>query len=263
MNDLPTFETVLYGAHDGVATIFLNRPERLNAVIEQLYDDVLAALDTARSDPDVRTIVLTGQGRAFCVGADLKAHGEGARTPEQQRDYLTKANDVCRRLRTVPKPVIAAVNGYALGAGAEMAVSADFILVKQSAEIGFPEVSIGTFLGGGVTHVLPKLVGMARAKELVFTGRRINGEAAAAMGLATTFFPDDAFADGVAAFAAEIASKAPVSMALAKEHFTAGRAYEDALESELDGILACMGTDDWAEGVAAFAEKRAPRFKGR
>ena len=263
MNDLTSFETVLYDAEHGVATISLNRPDRLNAVIEQLYDDVLAAIEVAFADTSVRTIVLTGVGRAFCVGADLKAHGEGTRTPEQKRAYLTKANDVCKRLRTVPKPVIAAVNGYALGAGAEMAISADFVLMKHSAQIGFPEISIGTFLGGGVTHVLPQLVGMTRARELVFTGERIDGEQAATMGLATRSFSDDTFEEGVQTFAALIASKAPASMAFAKEHFGEQRTYDDALDSELDAILACMKTDDWAEGVAAFAEKRPPVFKGQ
>ena len=263
MNNANTFETVLYDVTGNVATISLNRPDRLNAVIEQLYDDVLSALDVALYDNDVRAIVLTGAGRAFCVGADLKAHGEGTRTPEQKRAYLTKANDVCKRLRTIPKPIIAAVNGYALGAGAEMAISADFVLMKQSAQIGFPEVSIGTFLGGGVTHVLPQLVGMTRARELIFTGERIDGEQSAAMGLATRSFPDETFEDGVRAFAELIASKAPVSMAFAKDHFAELRSYDHALNSELDAILSCMKTDDWAEGIAAFAEKRPPVFKGQ
>ncbi|MEG3620020.1 enoyl-CoA hydratase-related protein [Magnetovibrio sp. PR-2] len=167
------------------------------------------------------------------------------------------------RLRTLPKPIVAAVNGYALGAGAEMAISADFVLMKHSAQIGFPEVSIGTFLGGGVTHVLPQLVGMARARELVYTGERINGEQAASMGLATRSFSDETYDEGVKAFAKLIASKAPVSMAFAKDHFAELRTYDEAFNSELDAILACMKTDDWAEGVAAFAEKRPPVFKGQ
>lgn len=262
MSDLPTFETVIFRVQDGIAEVRLNRPERLNAVIEQLYDDVLAALDAAEAGSDVRVILLSGEGRAFCVGADLKAHGEGGRGDDQKRAYLVKANDVCRRLRMIPKPVIAAVNGYALGAGAEMAVSSDFVIMKQSARIGFPEVSIGTFLGGGVSHILPRLVGLNRARELVFGGARIDGKAAAAMGLATRVLPDDEFEDGVREFATDIAAKAPLSMALAKEHFASGRDYEGALASELDGILKCMGTDDWAEGVKAFAEKRKPVFKG-
>lgn len=258
-----SYETVLCSSGDGVAEIRLNRPERLNAVIEQLYDEVLAALDAAESDPEVRVVVLTGAGRAFCVGADLKAHAAAHRSDIQKRQYLIKANAVCRRIRALAKPVIAAVNGYALGAGAEMAVAADFMLIKEQARIGFPEVGIGTFLGGGVTHVLPRLVGLAKARELIFTGVRVDGREAAAMGLATRALPDDQFEAGVRAFAAEIAAKAPLSMALAKQHLNAGtRDYDTALVTELEGILACMMTRDWQEGIDAFAEKRAPRFRG-
>jgi enoyl-CoA hydratase len=264
MSSKTGFETVIYDKADGIATIRLNRPDRLNAVVEQLYDDVLAALDDAEADSEVRVVVLTGEGRAFCVGADLKAHGAGQRSDFQKRQYLIKANDVCKRIRTLSRPVIAAVNGYALGAGAEMAVSSDFVLMKETAQIGFPEISIGTFLGGGVTHVLPQLVGLTKARELVFTGDRVDGREAAAIGLATRALPDEGFMDAVYAFARRIAGKAPLSMALAKEHLNAAveRGYEAALVTELEGIRACMTTRDWKEGIDAFAEKRPPVFKG-
>ncbi len=264
MTGTPAFETVVYAKANAVAEIRLNRPERLNAVIEQLYDDVLAALDDAEADAGIRVVVLTGEGRAFCVGADLKEHGRGERTDLEKRRYLVKANDVCRRLRSVPKPVIAAVNGYALGAGAELAVSSDFILIKETAQIGFPEISIGTFVGGGVTHLLPRLVGLAKARELIFTGKRINGVEAAAIGLATMVVADARFTESVLAFAQALAGKAPLSMALAKEHLNnaSGRDYETALITELEGIRACMTTRDWKEGVEAFAARRPPMFTG-
>ncbi len=262
MPDLYTSETVTGRHQDGVAEIRLNRPERLNAVIEPLYDDLLVALDHANAEPAVRVVVLTGEGRAFCVGADLKEHARATRTDFDKRSYLIKANAVCQRMRALPKPLIAAVNGFALGAGAEMALCADFLLMKDSAEIGFPEVAIGTFVGGGVTHVLPRLVGLAKARELIFLGERVTGAAAVAMGLATKTFPDADFASGVDAFARRLAKLAPVSMALAKTHFTADRDYEASLVTELEGIRACMATHDWHEGVAAFAEKRPPRFRG-
>ncbi len=259
-----TFETILYSTKNGVSEIRLNRPDRMNAVIEQLYDDVLAALDEAELDPKVRVIVLTGEGRAFCAGADLKEHATGERTALQKRQYLIKANDVCERLRKLSKPVIAAVNGYAVGAGAEMAVSSDFIIMKASAKIWFPEISIGTFVGGGISNVLPQLVGITRARELIMTGRRIAGPEAVEMNLAIGSFPDDEFDAGVAEFAQEIAAKAPLSLKLAKKHLnTAGNTpYEAALIMELEGILACMTTRDWQEGIDAFAEKRSPDFTG-
>ncbi len=193
---------------------------------------------------------------------DLRKGVLGERSEFEKRGYLIKANKVCQRLRNISKPVIAAVNGYALGAGAEMAVSSDFIIMKQSAQIGFPEVSIGTFLGGGVTHILPRLIGLAKARELVFTGERIDGGTAAAIGLATRALPDEGFEAGVAEFASTIASKAPLSMTLAKAHLNAVNNYEITLVSELEGIRACMTTHDWAEGISAFTEKRRPVFTG-
>lgn len=258
------FETILFGIRDRIATIRLNRPHRLNAVIEQLYRDVIAGIALAESDAEVRAIVITGEGRAFCVGADLKEHGRGERSPLQQRDYLVLGNDVCRRIYTSPKTVIAAVNGYALGAGAEIAVSSDFILMKESAELGFPEVSIGTFVGGGVTHILPRLIGLTKARELVVSGRRISGREVVAIGLATRSFADDAFEAGVEEFAGSIAAKAPFSLSFAKEHLNDGsRGYQATLTTELEALRACMTTQDWKEGVAAFAERRKPIFKGR
>ena len=258
------FECVLYHAKKGIAEIRLNRPDRLNAVTEQLYDDVLGALDVAEHDSAIRVIVLTGEGRAFCAGADLKEHAAGERSDFQKRLYLIKANDVCERLRKVSKPVIAAVNGYAVGAGAEMAVSSDFIVMKESAKMWFPEISIGTFVGGGISHVLPQLVGITKARELIMTGRHIAGPEAVAMNLAVRSISDDQFEQGVEEFAAEIAAKAPLSLRLAKQSLNTACStpYEAALAIELEGIRACMVTKDWQEGIDAFTEKRAPVFKG-
>ena len=248
----------------GLAEIRFNRPHRLNAVVEALFRDTLDALDIAERDRDVRVVIVTGEGRAFCVGADLKEHAKGERTTAQKRDYLQLAQDVCARIRGLRKPVIAAVNGYALGAGAEMALNADFVLMAQSAQIGFPEASIGTFIGGGLTRALPQLVGLVKARELVFLGDRIDGREAQAIGLATAAFPDATFRDDVYAFAQRLAAQAPLSIALAKEQFNHGseRTYEAALVAELEGVLACMKTGDWQEGIDAFAAKRKPAFRG-
>ena len=258
------FETLLWTRHGPLAEIRLNRPRRLNAVVEQLYREVLEAFDAAEADDDVRVVVLTGEGRSFCVGADLKEHGKAERTPREQRDYLVLGNDVCRRIQQFPKPVVAAVNGFAAGAGAEMAISSDFILMKASALLWLPEVSIGTFVGGGVSGILPRLVGLAKARELIMTGRRIDGNEAHAIGLATRVFADDEFDAGVEEFARSVASKAPISMRFAKEHLNdPGRSMDARLITELEALRACMVTEDWQEGVDAFAEKRDPVFRGR
>ena len=258
------FETIVYEKASGIAEIRFNRPGRLNAVVEALYDELFAALGDAEEDPSIRVVILTGEGRAFCVGADMKEHGKGARTPFQRREYLRREQKVCMRIYSLGKPVVAAVNGYALGAGAEMAVASDFILMAESARIGFPEISIGAFLGGGVSHLLPQLIGLAKARELIFLGERIDAPEAAAMGLANRVFPDASFRDDARAFAQRLAEKAPLSMALAKDHLNKGisRGMDAALATELEGMMFCSTTKDWQEGVDAFAEKRPPVFTG-
>lgn len=202
------YETILYDLSGGIAEIRLNRPQRLNAVTQQLYDELNDALTRAEADRDARVVLISGEGRAFCVGADLKAHKVG-RTAFDRRQYLKGEQDVCHRLLHMKTPVIAAVNGYALGAGAEIAIASDFMLMAESAQIGLPEISIGNFLGGGVTWLLPRLVGLAKARELVFLGERIKGEEAVRIGLANRVFPDEGFLDAARAFALKVASKAP------------------------------------------------------
>lgn len=256
--------TILYQSNGGIAEIRLNRPQRLNAVTQQLYDDLNAALGRAEADSEVRVVLLTGEGRAFCVGADLKEHKAG-RTAFDRRQYLHGEQIVCKRLMQLSKPVVAAVNGFALGAGAELAIASDFVLMAASAQIGLPEISIGTFLGGGVTYLLPRLVGLAKARELVFLGERINGQEAVRIGLANRVLPDEGFLDAAREFAGKFASKAPLSMQLAKKQLnTAAESTLDAaLTAELEGMMFVGTTQDWQEGIDAFAEKRLPIFKGR
>jgi len=258
-----SFETILYEIKDGVAEIRFNRPQRLNAVIQQLYDELNVALGLAEADQNARVVLLTGEGRAFCVGADLKAHKVG-RTAFERRQYLQGEQTVCKRLLQLKRPVVAAVNGYALGAGAELAIASDFLLMAESAQIGLPEISLGTFLGGGVTALLPRLVGLAKARELVFLGERIKGAEAVRIGLANRSFPDAGFLDAARAFARRVASKAPIAMQLAKEqlNFAAERTLDAVLAAELEGMTFVATTKDWQEGVDAFGEKREPVFKG-
>ena len=257
-------EHLIVTTTDQLCQIRFKRPHRLNAVVEELYTELLAALAQAEADPEVRVVLLTGEGRAFCVGADLKAHQAG-RTPFARRQYLRLEQQVCERIFHLAKPVVAAVNGYALGAGAEMAVASDFIVIAESAQIGFPEVTIGNFLGGGVTWLLPRLVGLAKARELLFFGERIDGREAARIGLAARVFPDATFREAARAFARQLAQRAPFSLQLVKEQLNhAGeRTFDACLTAELEGMTFVATTQDWQEGIDAFAEKRAPRFQGK
>jgi enoyl-CoA hydratase len=259
-------EYLRYEVRDNVAWITLNRPDRLNAVIKPLYDELEQALSEAENTTEVRVVVLTGSGdRAFCVGADMKEHARGERTAAEKRLYLKAEQTVCDKLYHLSKPVIAAVNGYALGAGAEMAVNCDFLLIVDDAEIGFPEVGIGAFLGGGVTYLLPRLIGLVKARELLYLGTRLKGTEAVSAGLAFASYSRQTFYKEVESFAQKMVTQGPISMTLLKEHLNSGRDrnYASALLSELEGMTYCSSTSDWREGVNAFTEKRKPTFTGK
>ncbi|SDM85015.1 enoyl-CoA hydratase [Franzmannia pantelleriensis] len=261
----PTYETLIVEPRDAIMIIRFNRPQRLNAVVEGLYRELLVALAEAERDPKVRTVILTGEGRAFCVGADMKEHGGAARTLYQRRQYLQLGNDVCEAILRLKKPVIAAVNGYALGAGAEMAVACDFIVMADEAQLGFPETGIGTCVGGGVSKLLPQLVGLSMARQLLYTGKRIDGEQATRIGLAVDHWPAASLLQEAERLAQTLAKQAPVSMAMLKRlvNQASETGLESQLQQELDAVFTCSTTADWQEGVDAFAEKRAPRFKGQ
>lgn len=259
-----SFETLIYLKHDAYVEIRFNRPHRLNAVVEKFYEELLDALKLSEFDADVRVILLTGEGRAFCVGADMKEHSAAQRSLYQRRQYLQLGNDVCEKIFRLSKPVVAVVNGYALGAGAEIAVSCDFILMDKVAQIGFPEVSIGSCVGGGVTRFLPALVGMAKARQLIFMGSRIDGVEAERIGLVTEALDGVFLQQRAKTFVADLASKAPIAMGLAKKLLNNSSSLDinAQLQLELDAVYTCTTTADWQEGVDAFVEKRSPTFKG-
>ncbi len=268
-----SYSTIKYEIHDGNLLLKLNRPERMNAVNEEMYSEIAHLLHKYSKDDAVRVIILTGSVRikdgmekqAFCAGADLKKHAAGERTQAQKRKYIEQAHETTRLLYRYPKPIIAAVNGPARGAGTEMALACDFIIMSDEATIAFPETGLGTFVGGGVTLHLPRIVGLMKAKELIYTGRVLDGAAAVKLGIALSSYPMAAFLDNVIEFAADIARKAPISLAMAKKHLQRSAVVdlETVLQLETDAILACMDTEDWQEGVNAFGQKRNPVFKGR
>lgn len=261
--DTTTDPPTVYHRDGAVASIRLNRPDSLNAVTPALYEGVREGLDRAAAE-EARVVVLEGEGRAFCAGADMQAHEETRRTPKERRDYVWTAQNTCRAVQTHPQPVVAKVHGYAIGAGAELALSADFVLAADGTEFRFPEVGIGTYVGGGVSYTLSQRVGPARAKELVLSAATLTGAEAAEEGVATSAHPASELDEAVSELTETLAQHAPVPMEFAKEQFgrvgTATR--DDMLTAEAEALLACMATDDWQEGVDAFAENRSPSFEG-
>jgi len=267
------YKTILYEKREFTGIIRLNRPERMNAVSEEMYSEIIDVLEKLESDESLRVLVLTGSVRvkdglskqAFCAGADLKKHASGERSPEQKREYIYLAHRANLKICTFPKPVIAAVNGAARGAGAEMALDCDFIYIADDATIGFPEIGLGTFVGGGVTKLLPERVGIVKARELIYTGRVLTGRDAVGYGLADASFSADELLPRVLEFAELIASRAPVSVSLAKKllQLSPGMEIKTVLEMEAEAILQCMETEDWKEGIDAFNEKRKPLYRGR
>lgn len=267
-----SYETIELLTDVPLATIRLHRPERMNAVVERMYLEIQDVLDRLRADTSIRCLILTGsvlkregvEKQAFCAGADLKEHSTGARSQDERREYIRLAQETTRKIYLFPKPIIAAVNGPARGAGTEMALACDLVLVAEEATLALPEAALGTFVGGGVTHILPRLVGLAKAKELVYTGRVVDGRTAVELGLALGCCPVARLLDEARALALEIAEKAPISIAFARQYLqrSPGLGIEAALDLEAKAILACMDSDDWKEGLAAFSERRKPRFAG-
>ena len=185
----PNPTPVLVDRDESVSILTLNRPDRLNAVSPDLYRGLEEALREIESDSAVRAAVITGAGRAFCVGADLKSHAAGPMTADARKAYIALAQSVNAAVQNSRVPVVAAVNGHAIGAGLELALSADFVLVAENAKLRLPEIALGTFVGGGVTYRLPQRVGDLRARELILGGDFFSGDDAVAMGLANRALP--------------------------------------------------------------------------
>jgi 2-(1,2-epoxy-1,2-dihydrophenyl)acetyl-CoA isomerase len=259
-------QTVQCRIADGVGVMTLNRPPQLNAWIRRLGDDMLEALDGFASDPAVRAIVVTGAGRAFSSGADLK-DSESIRA-DGTVDVLTPLresyNPVLMRIRTVDKPVIAAVNGPAAGIGCSLALACDLIVAARSAYFLLAFVNIGLGLDGGASQSLPARVGAARAFEMAYLGERIGAEQALEWGMINRVVEDEALESAVGELAARLAAGAPGSYATIKRTINA-RAYEGFAELlDLEAVLQQQRTAsrDFREAVMAFAQKRAPSFTG-
>jgi enoyl-CoA hydratase len=258
------FKYIVYEKSEGIATITLNRPEALNAFSKEVVEEILLALEDVKSDEDIRVIVLTGAGeKAFSAGADIKAMA--GMTALKARELSLMGEKLCVTLENMQKPVIAAINGYALGGGLEVAMSCDLRLASENARMGQTEINIGLIPGWGGTQRLTRLVGMTKAKELVFTGKMIDAKTAEQLGIVNMVVPADKFREIVRQFAIDLALKAPVAIRVAKALITKGAdmSLDSALALEREGFGVVGSTEDLKEGVAAFTEKRKAVFKGK
>lgn len=246
---------VEYAIDDHVARLHLNRPDRLNAVVPELTDELLAGLAAARRD-GARAVVLAGRGRAFCAGHDLK---EPAPQEDEvrARTRLQRLQDVTRLMRAFPGIVIAAVHGYALGAGAEFALSADLVVAAPDAQLGFPEVGVGLSVTGGVSALLPLLVGPFRAKELLALGEPLSAVAAHELGLVNRLTAAGEHEQVALELATACAARPPVALRLAKRAIDESLRdiIDEALEREVDNALITMTSGEAAEGRAGFAAR--------
>lgn len=236
--------TVEYVLQASVARIHLNRPERLNAVVPALQADLLASVRRAEAD-GARAIVLAGRGRAFCSGYDLKEPDSGEDTL-QTRVRIEQIQDITRAVRRFPGVVIAAVHGYALGAGCEFALGCDLVVAAQDAQFGFPEVGVGLSVTGGISKLLPMLVGPVRAKELLLLGDRIDATTAHRIGLVNRVVPGGEHETVALELAATVASRPAVATATAKNALDRGidATLEDALRTEVDHALITRVTNE-------------------
>ncbi|MDP3632324.1 enoyl-CoA hydratase [Phenylobacterium sp.] len=255
------YETLIVETTDAVTLIRLNRPEALNALNSQLLSELTAALDAAEADDGVRCLVLTGSDRAFAAGADIKEMADKTYAQMFAADFF---GAFARRMEQFRKPVIAAVAGYALGGGCELAMLCDFIIAAETAKFGQPEINLGVAPGIGGTQRLTRFVGKSKAMEMILTGRMMDSAEAERSGLVSRVVAGDKLIEEAMAAATKIAGQSPLAVKMNKELVEA--AYETtlatgvALERRLFHSL--FAFDDQKEGMAAFIEKRKPDFKG-
>jgi enoyl-CoA hydratase/carnithine racemase len=251
------YETILYGKEEGLAVVTLNRPSQGNSINERLIEDLNAALDEIEKDGEVRSVVLTGGEKFFCSGADLK---EPRRPGRSQR-----ANLLFTRVERLDRPTIAAINGYALGGGLEISLCCDFRVAAADARLGTPEVKVGIIPSGGATLRLPRLIGMAKAKEFLLLGESVSGEQAFALGIVNRVSPPGKALEEGRRLGMTLADRPPLSLKAIKDCLRAGWLMdtEAAVESIIDTADRLRQTEDYLEGRNAFREKRKPVWKGK
>ncbi|OQX17727.1 MAG: enoyl-CoA hydratase [Desulfobacteraceae bacterium IS3] len=258
------YENIIFQSEDGIATITFNRPKALNALNNALLNEFSQALDEISANEDIRVLILTGAGeKAFVAGADIT---EIVKLNSLEAKFFSKkGQDVIGKLQTLSIPVIAAVNGFALGGGSEIALACDFIYASETATFGLPEINLGIIPGFGGTQRLPRLIGANMAKEMIFTGKMVPAAQALDIGIVNKICPPASLIEEVRKTAKMIASKGKASLRAAKQAVNNGLNTDiiTGCNIECDAFALCIASEDAKEGTAAFLEKRKAVFKGR
>lgn len=257
------YNNLSIGQEGGIFTLSINRPKALNALNQETLQELKAAIQHINDSREVKAVIITGEGeKAFVAGADIKEIA--ALNEVNARKFAEKGQEIFAMLEQCPKPVIAAVNGFALGGGCELAMACHIRLASENAKFGLPEVNLGLIPGYGGTQRLSQLVGRGKALELIMTGEMISAAEAKSIGLVNHVYANkEDLLSAAKNLLDKILSKAPVAVAMAINSINAGFAFEEAgYQAEANSFAYCTKTDDFKEGTAAFIEKRKPEFKG-
>lgn len=261
------YHFIIYKKERGVATLTLNRPRALNALNAEMIDELLDAVRRAAEDKEVKVLLLTGAGRAFCLGADISEFSQAIDQPAAYslRDLLAKSQEIIRTLDSMPKPAIAALNGFATGLGLDLALACDLRIAAERAKLGESFVSLGLVPDGGGTFFLPRLVGLAKAAEMVFTGDPLTPSEAERIGLINRVVPNQELEKTARQLADKLAKGPSLAIGLAKRALRKNLwgDLDSALQIEAESQEACLGSEDHREAVKAFLERREPLFQGK
>jgi enoyl-CoA hydratase len=258
------YKNILFEVADGVATITINRPKALNALNSEVMCELYDAAIKCKTDEAIKVVILTGSGeKSFVAGADISQMAE--LRPQQAMEFMEAGIETFRMYEVLPKPVIGAINGFALGGGVELAMSCDIRLASENARFGQPEILIGLIPGWGGTQRLARLVGMGRAKEYIMAGGQIDAKRAYEIGLVNQVYPLDQLMAETKKLAAKMANLPGFALKMAKHAINFGYdlSLDNAMRLETECCSQCFSTDDQKEGMKAFLEKRKPAFKGK
>jgi 2-(1,2-epoxy-1,2-dihydrophenyl)acetyl-CoA isomerase len=261
------YRWILYKREGGVATIILNRPRALNALNAEMIEEILDAVKKTAEDKEVKVLILTGAGRAFCFGADISEFRQAQKTPSTNSPFalLAKSQEIIRGLVNLPLPTIAALNGFATGLGLDLALACDLRIAAERAKLGEAFVAMGLVPDGGGTFFLPRLVGLAKAAEMIFTGEPLSASQAERIGLVNRVVPSQNLEKSAQELANKLARGPSLAISLAKKALWKNLQgdLDTALKIEAETQKICLESEDHLEAVKAFIEKREPTFRGK